>query len=194
MDLVGRLPTVQELMQYQNDPPATRKSKLLDRLLDSEAYQNDYATNWMTIYTNLMIGRPMARENRTLFNREGMQQYFRTSFARNKPYDQMVYELVSATGTTKPGQEGYNGAVNFLIGKLQENATSFIVLRRRSGGNWNRKASRVQKRKTLRMSPPTFRAEQLLLNCCPQLLQSSSRCIPMRKSFTLIRCRLIRNF
>ena len=34
----------------------------------------------------------------------------------------MVYELVSATGNTKPGERDYNGATNFLVGKLQENA------------------------------------------------------------------------
>jgi hypothetical protein len=123
LDVVGRLPTVGELEQYMKDSPATRKTKLLDRLLDSEEYTMDYAVNWSTIWSNLLIGRPMPRENRTLFNRAGMQQYLRSSFARNKPWDQMAFELVSATGTTKPGVEGYNGAVNFLIGKLQENAT-----------------------------------------------------------------------
>lgn len=123
LDVIGRLPTVAELNKYLADSKATRKQKLLDRLLDSEEYNMDYATNWMTIWTTLLIGRPMAREDRALFNREGMQQYLRTAFARNIPYDQMAYELVSATGTTKPGQEGYNGAVNFLIGKLAENAT-----------------------------------------------------------------------
>jgi hypothetical protein len=123
LDIVGRLPTVGELNEYMADSPPTRKSKLLDRLLDSERYTNDYATNWMTIWTNLLIGRPMPRENRTATNREGMQQYLRSSFARNKPYDQMAFELISATGNSTPGQDGYNGAVNFLIGKLQENAT-----------------------------------------------------------------------
>ena len=33
-----------------------------------------------------------------------MQKYLRDSFARNKPYDQMVYELVTATGSTAPGR------------------------------------------------------------------------------------------
>ncbi len=30
----------------------------------------------------------------------------------------MVYELITATGTTKPGEEGFNGATNFLIDKV----------------------------------------------------------------------------
>ena len=49
-----------------------------------------------------------------------MQQYLRRSFQRNKPYDRMVHELISARGVSKPGGEGFNGAVNFLAMKLDE--------------------------------------------------------------------------
>ncbi len=38
------------------------------------------------------------------------------------PYDRMVYELVAATGVSKPGEEGFNGFVNFMAGNLEENA------------------------------------------------------------------------
>jgi hypothetical protein len=55
-------------------------------------------------------------------NREGLQEYLRASLLANKPYDQMVVELVSAQGVNQPGQENYNGAVNFLAGKLEEDA------------------------------------------------------------------------
>ena len=49
-----------------------------------------------------------------------MQKYLRDSFARNKPYNTMVFELVTAEGSTKPGTDGFNGAVNFLINKVNE--------------------------------------------------------------------------
>jgi hypothetical protein len=124
IDLIGRIPTVAELKQFLSDAPATRRTALVDRLLNSDEYAEEYARNWTTHYTNLLIGRPPARANRRdMTNREGMQQFLRRSFLSNKPYDKMVYELVSATGSTKPGTENYNGATNFLVGKLQENAT-----------------------------------------------------------------------
>ena len=124
LDVIGRVPTVTELRLYLASTPTNRKEKLLDKMLDSDQYVQEYARNWTTHWTNLLIGRPPARANRRdMTNREGMQQYLRQSFLRNKPYDQMVYELVSATGNTKPGSENYNGAANFLVGKLQENAT-----------------------------------------------------------------------
>ena len=53
-----------------------------------------------------------------------MLKYLRDSFAQNKTYDRMVYELVTATGATQPGVEGFNGAANFLADKVnQDNAT-----------------------------------------------------------------------
>jgi hypothetical protein len=124
LDILGRVPTVEELRHYLAIPSAEKKSRLVDQLLNSEQYNDDYAHNWTTIWSNLLVGRPPARRNRRdMVNREGMSQYLRSSFLRNKPYDQMVYELVTATGTTKPGSPDYNGAVNFLIDKLKENAT-----------------------------------------------------------------------
>jgi hypothetical protein len=58
-----------------------------------------------------------------MISREGMQQYLRRSFLRNKPYDEFVHDLVAANGANKPGEENYNGAVNFLLDNLDEGAT-----------------------------------------------------------------------
>jgi hypothetical protein len=126
LDVLGRIPSVSELQQFLSDKSKTKKEALVDRLLDSDAYVEEYARNWMTIWTNILIGRPKpAREEaRDMVDRDGMQQYLRRNFLTNKPYDKMVYELVSATGSNKPGEEGYNGAVNFVLDNLQENATT----------------------------------------------------------------------
>ena len=119
LDVLGRVPTVSELNAFLKTP-GNKKAKLLDRMLDSDEYVEQYARNFSTIWTILLVGRPPARPEREMTNRDGMSQYLRQSFLKNKPYDQMVFELVSATGNTKPGEPGYNGATNFLIGKLGE--------------------------------------------------------------------------
>jgi hypothetical protein len=49
-----------------------------------------------------------------------MQKFLRDTFARNKPYDRMVFELVTATGNPDPDDEEFNGAVNFLIDKVND--------------------------------------------------------------------------
>jgi hypothetical protein len=127
LDVLGRIPTVDELTAYaaSKEKGAAKRRALVDKLLDSDKYAEEYARNWTAIWTNTLIGRPPAqRDRRRLVNREGMQQYLRRSFLKNKGYDTMVSELVSATGCSKPGEEGYNGAVNFLLDNLQENAAT----------------------------------------------------------------------
>ena len=43
-------------------------------------------------------------------------------FQENKPYDQMAYELISATGSNTPDTKDYNGAVNFILANMNDHA------------------------------------------------------------------------
>ena len=122
LDVLGRIPTLDELSQYTRDRPADRKRRLIERLLYAQAYTNDYAVHWSTIWTNLLIGRGTERDGNNSVDRAGLETYLRESFAHNKPYDRLVHELVSATGTNQPGAPDFNGAVNFLSGKLADGA------------------------------------------------------------------------
>ena len=120
LDVLGRIPTVDELKRFLDEPARDRKSRLANRLL-GDAYVEDYARNWTTLWTNVLIGRSGGTELRSLVNRDGLQQALRRAFQHNTPYDRLVFDLVSATGVSKPGEEGFNGFVNFLAGNLQEN-------------------------------------------------------------------------
>ena len=120
LDVIGRIPTSAELKTFIADRDSNKRSKLVDSLLYDDKYTEEYAGHWGTIWTNILIGRGGGNDRRSLVNRSGMQKYLRDSFALNKPYDRMVYELVTAEGSSKPGTDGFNGAVNYLIGKVNE--------------------------------------------------------------------------
>ncbi|MFN5469479.1 MAG: DUF1549 domain-containing protein [Pirellulaceae bacterium] len=120
LDLLGRIPKFEELQRFLKDTHPQKRQKLVDLLLDDPAYTEEYASRWSDLWTNILIGRAGGTEQNTLTNREGMRKYLRDHFARNKPYDQMVFELITATGTTKPGTEEFNGATNFLAMKVNE--------------------------------------------------------------------------
>ncbi len=120
LDVIGRIPTVEELRDFRSSRDSDKKRKLVDRLLTDEQYIAEYARNWTTIWTNILIGRSGGTERNSLTSRAGMQKYLRDSFARNKPYDRMVFELVTAVGATTPGSEDFNGATNFLVMKVNE--------------------------------------------------------------------------
>ncbi len=120
LDLIGRIPTLTELQEFTRDRTRGKREALVDRLLNDSAYTEQYAGHWAAIWSNILIGRSGGMDRRSLTSREGMNKYLRDSFASNKPYDRMVYDLVTATGATKPGAENFNGATNFLVGKVNE--------------------------------------------------------------------------
>ncbi|MDF1840083.1 MAG: DUF1549 domain-containing protein [Rubripirellula sp.] len=118
LDVIGRIPNHQELKEFVDERGSDKRSKLIEKLLYDDRYTEEYAGHWSTVWTNLLIGRGGGNDRREMTNRDGMQKYLRDAFAMNKPYNTMVYELVTATGATKPGAEGFNGAVNFLVDKV----------------------------------------------------------------------------
>jgi hypothetical protein len=120
LDLLGRVPTVEELQDFLADrKPSGKRQPLVERLLGDE-YADEFARNWTTVWSNLLIGRSGGVERRSLVDRAGMQQYLREAILYNKPYDQLAKELITATGSCRPGDPDFNGAANFLVDKLEE--------------------------------------------------------------------------
>ena len=120
LDIIGRIPSVDELKAFTSSRSAQRKAELVGKLLYDGRYTEEYARNWTTLWTNVLIGRSGGTERNSLTSRPGMQKYLRDCFARNKPYNDMVMELVSATGSNTPGTKDFNGAVNFLAMKVND--------------------------------------------------------------------------
>lgn len=123
LDCIGRIPTVEELEAFLIDNRRDKRARLLDLLLDDDRFVESYARFWTTLWTNRLIGRKGGMQANSPIHREGLQQYLRRSFLTNKPYQRMAYELLSAQGANRPGENDYNGAVNFLLAHLQEKAT-----------------------------------------------------------------------
>ncbi|NDC64034.1 MAG: DUF1549 domain-containing protein [Planctomycetia bacterium] len=119
LDLIGRIPTLKELEAFLSNSTPGKRPDLVSRLLGEE-YEDEYARHWTDVWTTVLIGRDVEND---MVNRPGMRQYLRRAFSKNIPYDRFMEELVTATGsnTNKRGREGFNGATNFLSGKMEEN-------------------------------------------------------------------------
>jgi len=117
LDIIGRIPTSAELDAYVADSTPTKRATLVARLLGEESV-DEYARNWADVWTTVLIGRSTENDN---VNRSGMRQWLKRSLSKNVPYDRFVTDLVTATGVNKAGEKGFNGATNFLSGKLDEN-------------------------------------------------------------------------
>lgn len=109
LDLHGRIPTVDEAEEFLSSKRPNKRTEMVDRLLDS----TEFARNMTTIWTNLLIGR----RSEPHVNRPALQKFLRMSFASNRPWNQIVYDLVAAEGSNVD-----NGATNFLIAHLNNDA------------------------------------------------------------------------
>jgi hypothetical protein len=102
LDLVGVVPTEKEAAEFLNDPSPEKRVALVDRLLASPRHGDWFAT-W---YSNLLVGTSLRDRN---LNRRTFNEWLRDQFAKNRPYDQMVYDLVTASGNSD-----VNGAVGLM--------------------------------------------------------------------------------
>lgn len=109
LDVVGHIPPVDVAERFLADRDARKREKLLEQLLDDPAY----VRNWTIVWTNLLIGRSDSRD----VNRPALQKFLRESFARNRPWNEMVAEFISAEGRFDE-----NGATNFLLAHLNNQA------------------------------------------------------------------------
>jgi len=117
LDLVGRIPTIKELEAFIKDSSEDKKLRLVNRLLGDD-YVDEFARSWTDVWTTILIGRDTDND---LVSRPGMRQYLRRALSKNVPYDEFVQELVTATGSNAPGTANFNGATNFLSGKMVDN-------------------------------------------------------------------------
>ena len=120
LDVVGRIPTVEELNAYLGDHKGDKRERLVDSLL-GDKYNDEYTRNWSTIWANILIGRTGGNERKSLVNREGMDKYLTEALKYNKPYNEMARDLITAVGSCRPTDADFNGAANFLADKMAEN-------------------------------------------------------------------------
>jgi hypothetical protein len=110
LDLLGRIPSVQEARAFLHTREPDRREKLVDYLLQDADYPKNFATKW----TVLLIGR--GNQGR-MVDRGALASWLRRQFAANRPWNEVVYDLVTASGSNKE-----NGAVNYVLAHLESEA------------------------------------------------------------------------
>lgn len=91
IDLCGRLPTIDETREFLADTAADKRTKLIDRLLDSPDYPAYFAMRWSTILRNSQLAG--ATQAAYAFH-----NWIKDLIARNRPYDELVRGVIAAAG------------------------------------------------------------------------------------------------
>jgi Protein of unknown function (DUF1549)/Protein of unknown function (DUF1553) len=90
LDLSGSIPTSGEARAFLDDKAADKRVKLIDKLLASREFARHMANVWDVIL--------MDRRRDLRVPKNDWHEFLRNSFASNKPYDQLVREILSADG------------------------------------------------------------------------------------------------
>jgi hypothetical protein len=103
LDLLGAIPPADKAMAFLDSKDPAKRAKLIDELLADPRYGRHLADIWKGYLV------PRTSDNRQLQG-EPLLRWLGESFNSDKPWDQFVTELITATGTQEE-----NGAVTFFL-------------------------------------------------------------------------------
>jgi hypothetical protein len=93
LDIAGRLPTVEETRAFLASKEVDKRDRIVESLLSSSDYADYFANKWTSILRNKRDDTSDITAN------FAFHSWVRDGLLANKPYDQMVRELLAATGT-----------------------------------------------------------------------------------------------
>ncbi|MEM9702662.1 MAG: DUF1549 domain-containing protein, partial [Planctomycetota bacterium] len=105
LDLGGHIPDADAVLAFERNKSESKRAELIRELLESP----DYVRHFSTVWTNLSMGQGEVENT----SRLGMRRFYRNAFARNVPWSETVFELITAEGHFEE-----NGATNFLLSQM----------------------------------------------------------------------------
>lgn len=121
LDIIGRVPTFDEAIGFLIDKSPTKRAKLIDMLLDSPGYGSHLYNYFADM---LRVANP--DRGGEMSSAQPYIAWLRKSLASNKPYNEMVFDMLAAEG-----KMWTNGATGYLLrdsGMLLDNlANTFSI-------------------------------------------------------------------
>jgi hypothetical protein len=92
IDVTGTLPTASEVESFLADADPAKRDRLIEQLLDGQAYADLFANKWS------MVLRNKKRSGDELSASLAFYRWIWSSLYENKPYDRFVREILTASG------------------------------------------------------------------------------------------------
>jgi hypothetical protein len=113
LDLTGQIPDPASVQAFLNDKSADKRAKTIDALLASDGFVD----RWTMWFGDLVQNVSVSSSSRELpAGRNAYYTYIHDSIKANKPYDQIVREIIGASGDSFT-----TGAANFYVRQIQAN-------------------------------------------------------------------------
>lgn len=105
LDVTGKLPHPDQIRDFVRTRLPDKRGKLIEHLLATR----DYAENWGRYWRDV-IKFHATNQNAGQINSAAIDQWLASQFEKNRPWDEIVRELLTATGHTDE-----NGATGFMV-------------------------------------------------------------------------------
>ena len=115
LDIIGRVPTLDEAQTFLSDPSPDRRERLVDHLLD----RPEYADHWANKWADLLRPNPYRVGIKATLNYDA---WIREQFRENRPWDEFVRDLITAQGSTFK-----NGAVTLFRDRRSPDELTTVV-------------------------------------------------------------------
>jgi hypothetical protein len=124
VDITGQLPVEQEVREFLLSSDPQKRDKLIDKLVDSPGYADLFANKWNMVLRNKRRQPADTRGTYEFYN------WIRESIYENKPYDQFVREVLTASGevSTNPTVTWYREVAQ-TNEQVEDTAQLFLGLR-----------------------------------------------------------------
>ena len=128
LDVLGRIPNIREANAFlrsgsgstakgkEKEKDGERRAKLVEYLLADPDYPKNFATQWKII----LLGRKMQDRD---VDANALTAWLRRAFSDNRPWNEIAYQVVTATGSNKE-----NGAVNFTLAHMADGAVNLTSI------------------------------------------------------------------
>jgi hypothetical protein len=120
--LVGRHPSSDEWKQFQRqrDKDQSHRRALVDRLLATD----EHARHWARLWTTALVGPASDESAGSEFSRDALASYLSEAVRTDRPHEQVVFELLTASSDSEAGAKDRNGAVHFLLAGVKDHAVA----------------------------------------------------------------------
>ncbi len=125
LQIAGRLPTMEEMQAFQSSDAMDRREQLVERLMSSGDYADHFAQKWCDVLRIKRRGQKDRLPGTIAFHR-----WLRGAIATNIPFDQIVREIITASGdvSVNPPAQWY-AEVRYLDRYVDDMSQVFLGIR-----------------------------------------------------------------
>ncbi len=120
LDITGRIPTAEKAAAFLENHDPAKRARLIDELLASKEFGTHQADIWQALLL------PRNSDNRRL-QFAPMIKWLEENFNANKPWDQMVQEILTATGDQEKNPAVTYYLANATVDKMTDSVTKLFL-------------------------------------------------------------------